>query len=724
MFALCCVEFNDNRFMINKLKLITVLCPCLLLFFFPIIYSMKRIVFVEKQKDVERDLDLPPQTSIDNYLKALENIVNFGIKHNVYVDLNLKFGLFMIEVNLKSFMQDTRYNIPPKIRLRLEQILLKTDKLTEFFNSMVQLNNYWENKKYRRDMAITQLFYNATTWLRPPDAFNTDLLDQTRIYSPKELKKMYGKWKIYFDHVNDYTISKPTPEESDKCIGSLALTSPSGVAAECRVPRHCKKTLQEGSEYGYGLLHRLLFMIIARFSRKCIVFSEKQDKEDAVKYCRRCFSEAQYIASNNYKLPDLIYEQIALCGLFGHAQFFRHSWLQRLLQFQTSEGCFLDEIASGEFDKSQMKERKKEEWKISHAVLNAQVIADLPKETDFPAYYEALKKGVEFILAHKYYVDINLQFGLFLVDMNLRQFLEKERPDILTGILTRLRDLFEQIDELRAYYISMVEKHENDTTIANNKKLALLFYEKWPVPPDVFTTDLLNKTRILSVAELGEIYDTWENYHFNVYDVEENRPTPLEADECIALLVLGDFSHLNLRTESEKTEPQACGMNNRCKRVILGDNQYGYGLTHRLILLAVARFSVNCVMFSEKIDKFRTDMFCKKSFNEAEFIATNNYRLPDLLFEQVAVCGLFGHAQFIRRKWLNLLLRFQTKPGCFSEKLATGDFKHHRLMEDLDKEWSIDRPSDVIYGECNKHFTSVSLASLSHALRYIIETYY
>ncbi|KAJ8734245.1 hypothetical protein PYW07_014796 [Mythimna separata] len=297
-----------------------------------------------------------------------------------------------------------------------------------------------------------------------------------------------------------------------------------------------------------------------------------------------------------------------------------------------------------------------------------------------------------------------MKFGLFLVDTNLRQFLERKRPKMISGIRPRLEKLLDKLDEVAQYYSSMIEKHKDDPKIIPNIKLALLFHDTWPENPDTFHTAMLNRTRILPVDQLKSIYDTFENYKFRVYDFEENRPTSGESDECIALLVQSGISQFISRTQP------TCAMNARCKRVILGENQFGYGLTHRLLLLAVARFKERCVVFSPKMDRYKSDTFCKLCYNEADYIATNSFGMPDLMFEQISICGLFGHAQFLRNHWLNTLRKFQTTAGCFSERLATGGFEANKLREDVNKEWMLDRPTDIIHGECNIHFTPKQLS--------------
>lgn len=49
------------------------------------------------------------------------------------------------------------------------------------------------------------------------------------------------------------------------------------------------------------------------------------------------------------------------------------------------------------------------------------IIQDLPRKTDFDRYLSALELTVDFCIRHKYYVDLNLQFGLFLLDGKFEQ---------------------------------------------------------------------------------------------------------------------------------------------------------------------------------------------------------------------------------------------------------------------------------------------------------------
>ncbi|KAJ8734582.1 hypothetical protein PYW08_013832 [Mythimna loreyi] len=345
------------------------------------------------------------------------------------------------------------------------------------------------------------------------------------------------------------------------------------------------------------------------------------------------------------------------------------------------------------------------------------IIADFPKAKDFNRYLSALEKVVDFCVRHKHYVDLNMQFGLFLIDVNLRRTLQEK--SVPAKARSRLENLFEKNDELSSYFHSMVQKNQNVTKMGQDIKLTLLFYNAstWPVPADKFNRKLLKRTKLYNSKQLNIIYGKWENYFKNVNNFEKNYPSPKESDACLAHLVRTPHLPWNRRFLPNCQTPR------NCKLMIEEGSDFGYALTHRLLFLVIARFSRSCVVFSEKEDQLKTDTFCKKCFYEAEYIASNNFQFPDLIYEQICLCGLFGHTQFIRNYWLKTLLDFQTSEGCFSAKIGTEDFEENEMKDDED-DWKIDRVLDIMNGQCNGHFSSVAVATLSNALRYILETYY
>lgn len=83
----------------NKLKSITRLCPyciySILFFLITSFFSVHGIVANYKVKQIIHDL--PKETDLDFYINVLEKAVYFGVSHKIYVDLNLRFGMFLVD---------------------------------------------------------------------------------------------------------------------------------------------------------------------------------------------------------------------------------------------------------------------------------------------------------------------------------------------------------------------------------------------------------------------------------------------------------------------------------------------------------------------------------------------------------------------------------------------------------------------------------------------------
>ncbi|KAJ8734580.1 hypothetical protein PYW08_013830 [Mythimna loreyi] len=353
-------------------------------------------------------------------------------------------------------------------------------------------------------------------------------------------------------------------------------------------------------------------------------------------------------------------------------------------------------------------------------LFRKQINSDLVKDVDYDYYFNVLEKIIEFCIRHKVYVDSNMQYGLFLIDVNLREFATKRRETMPVDMRVRLIKLLLKNNEVTKYFHEKVHQHENDEKIAQDIKLSQLFYNRttWPRPSDKFNKDLLKQTKMYTTDQLEDMYGKWDIYFKYVFDETKYKPTPAESDVCSAQL--GSNNMPDLRSRSSP----ACKVAPYCKQLVEEGSVYGYGLLHRLLLMVVARFSRQCVMFSKKLDKYKTDTYCMMAFNEGEYISTYSFGLPDLMFEQMALCGLLGHAQFFRNYWLKSLLQYQTSEGCFSQNFITGEFNEKLLRQGDEDTWNINSPITIMSGQCHGHFTAVAAASLSHVLRYIIETYY
>ncbi|XP_026727858.1 UPF0764 protein C16orf89 homolog, partial [Trichoplusia ni] len=185
-------------------------------------------------------------------------------------------------------------------------------------------------------------------------------------------------------------------------------------------------------------------------------------------------------------------------------------------------------------------------------------------------------------------------------------------------------------------------------------------------------------------------------------------------DACIALL--GEHP---IAEGSHKVEI-TCKTPKKCKDGISNGSDFGYGLTHRVLYLLLSRFARGCSVFSLKEDKFKLDKYCMRAFNEAQFIAGQGYKKPDLMMEQIVICTLIGHAQFLQVDWIKHFLTYQTSSGCFTDDSSLLGVNELPMVEVPGDDWTLSN-NVIMNGACNGHTTAVASAMLASVLRYILE---
>lgn len=300
----------------------------------------------KKYKQMEVLDDLPLKEDLEKYLTGLEKIVSFVDQKKLYIDMNFGFGLFLISVNLNTLFELKGNNLPPDTKGRMAKMLLMNDDLMKYFQQMVE--RYTEQSNSDAPVRyITELFASARTiWTNHLQRFRTDLLKITKFHTRRELQQIYLKWPIYMDKVYDFDSYSPSPGSSDSCISALSRSVPNNDMhwVKCKVNMPCSKIILNGTDFGYGITHRLMYLLMARFARGCTIISGAEDKYYIDKLCAKIYNEAEYISQNKFEINDLSMEQISLCTLEGHAQFVRRSWIDDLLEFQTDLGCFATSI--------------------------------------------------------------------------------------------------------------------------------------------------------------------------------------------------------------------------------------------------------------------------------------------------------------------------------------------------------------------------------------------
>ncbi|XP_063546285.1 uncharacterized protein LOC134754135 isoform X2 [Cydia strobilella] len=294
---------------------------CLLLVF-PLVLGLNRSVNPVNSHVFPTKADLPL------YLRALERIVQSAGTPQNKMDGNFGLGLFIANVNLKNVMLRKNSSIPLALKLQIHRILNKNKVLLSYFKYM--RTNKYDNYEYE------------DTWAERLQKFNTVPDVHLRGFTEEYLIEEYSNWTWYEKRILDFDNSIPNPEQSDACMSFLRWNpAKSGIHPyKCSTPNECLSFVENGSDFGYSLVHRVLFLLVARYSRGCYAFSPQLDAAFIDKMCNSIYEEASYIVMNKFKSPDLLMEQMCTCSLAGHAEFFQRSWLNRLIKQQTPFGCF------------------------------------------------------------------------------------------------------------------------------------------------------------------------------------------------------------------------------------------------------------------------------------------------------------------------------------------------------------------------------------------------
>ncbi|KAM3966662.1 uncharacterized protein ACR2FA_012199 [Aphomia sociella] len=292
-----------------------------------------------KIKYLRSDNDIISKEDLVDYLRALRHIIYFAHDFKNEIDLNFEFGLFLVNVNLKSVFEEKQNVLPTSLKKYLELLLKKNDELIEFFKTMVERD---KNPQNQQNKMLASLFSNESQWIKELRDFDKATLKHIRLKSREELDELYSPWDDYVNKVGDLESGKPNPKISDFCMVSLASNpiNHDRYMPRCRMPNVCHDMVANGTDIGYALVHRLLLLLHAKYARGCNVLSPTEDKNMRKRLCSTAYDEAQYIATQEYRVNDLMMEHICLCGLDGHAKYLQRSWLTSLLHFQSPYGCF------------------------------------------------------------------------------------------------------------------------------------------------------------------------------------------------------------------------------------------------------------------------------------------------------------------------------------------------------------------------------------------------
>ncbi|KAG6463216.1 hypothetical protein O3G_MSEX013741 [Manduca sexta] len=284
--------------------------------------------------DIGSAQDVPLKTDLHGYLKSLRRTIKYCSKRKNDIDINLAFGLFLIHVNLKSCLKTNI--LPIALKKELNNLLEDNDKLFQYFKK--RNLNTTDPDIMKINNIITMM--KEISWVDHLQRFRPVRV-LTPLFEPgSHVGKNDPDWKDYLNKMLDFERWTPSPEISTFCIASLVVNPVKTPELKCEISKICDHMLKNGTNFGYAITHRFLFLLHARSGRGCSVYSPKMDRRIRQEFCRRAYEEAEYIAIHDYDYIDLLLEQIALCTLDGHSEFLHRSWLARLLRHQAPHGCF------------------------------------------------------------------------------------------------------------------------------------------------------------------------------------------------------------------------------------------------------------------------------------------------------------------------------------------------------------------------------------------------
>ncbi|XP_048005185.1 uncharacterized protein LOC125240985 isoform X3 [Leguminivora glycinivorella] len=154
-------------------------------------------------------------------------------------------------------------SMPIALKVQIQRILNKNKVLLSYFKYM--RTNKYDNYEF------TYLFIDEDSWAERLQKFNTISDVHLQGFSEEYLMEEYSNWTWYEKRILDFDNSIPTPEQSDACMSFLRWNpAKSGIHPyKCSTPNECLAFVENGSDFGYSLVHRVLFLLVARYSRGC-----------------------------------------------------------------------------------------------------------------------------------------------------------------------------------------------------------------------------------------------------------------------------------------------------------------------------------------------------------------------------------------------------------------------------------------------------------------------
>lgn len=137
-------------------------------------------------------------------------------------------------------------------------------------------------------------------------------------------------------------------EESDNCLAEFFGSRP-GATRICDISDKCWLKMTAPGYIGYSLSHEVFYLQIGQqfgcsrqMNEKVMQFRQPSVDILTESFCVNMLIEAKSFAAKGFSpvSNDLFMEQAALCGMQGYYQFFTTEWLEHILSWQSTNGCY------------------------------------------------------------------------------------------------------------------------------------------------------------------------------------------------------------------------------------------------------------------------------------------------------------------------------------------------------------------------------------------------
>ncbi|XP_076650006.1 UPF0764 protein C16orf89 homolog [Halictus rubicundus] len=260
--------------------------------------------------------------NFEEKLTALTKVVDYIHERPDQMNADATFSITIVEANIAAtLMQKNARQLENKYWEALIRILKLCDSTRRYLMDALVPEN--------RDVQLLhRALNNPVLWLRPifwqdggvdrgsptPDITYRDIGDLIMQGTPKE-------------------------EESDRCLGEIVTN---GLNSRYRMPDTCNQILMRRDlTRGYPLTHRLLIVQVAK-TLGCEHGLPMRMSDLVASYCSSILQDLTDIeaAGFPYQTPDLMMEQVLLCGMEGFLEFTGGHFERLLLGWAQPSGCF------------------------------------------------------------------------------------------------------------------------------------------------------------------------------------------------------------------------------------------------------------------------------------------------------------------------------------------------------------------------------------------------